>query len=61
MDRCVWAGEKGRWTEKVPSAGLMKNEGEEDVQGGAFVTGQRRKTVSSALEKLVRYPSVDVR
>lgn len=45
----------------MQSAGLMRNEGEEDVQGGVFLAGWRRKMMSSALEKLVRYPSVDVR
>lgn len=25
-----------RWIEEMQSAGLMRNEGEEDVQGGAF-------------------------
>lgn len=44
----------------MQSAGLMRNEGEEDVQG-VFLAGWRRKMMSSALEKLVRYPSVDVR
>lgn len=58
----MWAGEKGRWVEKVQSAELMRNEGAEGVQGGAFLAGRRRrKMVSSALEKLERYPSVDVR
>ena len=50
----------GKRIEEMQSAGLLRN-GEEDVQGGAFLAGWRRKMVSSALEKLVRYPNEDVR
>lgn len=59
----LWAGDRVRWIEEMQSTGLMRNEREEDVQGGAFfLAGWKREMVSSALEKLVRYIlPVDVR
>lgn len=49
----VWAGERSRKIKEMLPARLMRNEGEEDVQRGAFLAWWRRKVVS--------YPSVDVK
>ncbi|EPY78334.1 hypothetical protein CB1_001108083 [Camelus ferus] len=44
----------------MQQTGRMRN-GEEDAHGGDFLAGWWRKMMSSALEKLVKYPNVDVR
>lgn len=58
----MWERERSRWIKEMQSEGLMRNEGQEDVQGGAFLAGwRRRQMVSSTLEKPARCPSADIR